>query len=246
MDCSPQGSSAHDILQARILEWIVMPSSRGSSQPRDWNHISLTSPALAGGFFTTSASWGRRWSITPFLSRTYDLICDKSQIQAFHRLRGFRRSVFPVLMLQIRKGSLKRLGECLRPHSSLQQSQGTGSVLSGAQARVAVLSWYDFAPQDIWRCLGTLLVVTAGEEDATGIYCAQGCCSTYYRAQHNPPNKELSGPNVWSSDTEKPTLWDSPGAHKALYFCLLHIVTYSWTSCLSHLWFQPNKVLGVE
>ena len=35
MDCSLPGSSTHGILQARILEWVVIPSSRGSSQPRD-------------------------------------------------------------------------------------------------------------------------------------------------------------------------------------------------------------------
>ena len=35
MDCSPPGSFVHGILQARILEWVAMPSSRGSSQPRD-------------------------------------------------------------------------------------------------------------------------------------------------------------------------------------------------------------------
>ena len=35
-NCSPPGSSVHGDLQARILEWIAMPSSRGSSQPRDW------------------------------------------------------------------------------------------------------------------------------------------------------------------------------------------------------------------
>ena len=35
MDHSPQASSVHEILQARILEWVVMPSSRGSSLPRD-------------------------------------------------------------------------------------------------------------------------------------------------------------------------------------------------------------------
>ena len=34
-DYSPPGSSVHGILQARILEWVAMPSSRGSSQPRD-------------------------------------------------------------------------------------------------------------------------------------------------------------------------------------------------------------------
>ena len=35
MDSSPPGCSVHGILQARILEWVAMPSSRGSSQPRD-------------------------------------------------------------------------------------------------------------------------------------------------------------------------------------------------------------------
>ena len=35
MDCSLLGSSVHGILQARILEWVAMCSSRGSSQPRD-------------------------------------------------------------------------------------------------------------------------------------------------------------------------------------------------------------------
>ena len=35
MDCSPPVSSVRGILQARILEWVAMPSSRGSSQPRD-------------------------------------------------------------------------------------------------------------------------------------------------------------------------------------------------------------------
>ena len=56
MDCSTPGSSVHWILQARILEWIAMPSSRGSSQPRDQTHVSMSS-ALAGGFFTTNATW---------------------------------------------------------------------------------------------------------------------------------------------------------------------------------------------
>ena len=36
MNCSPPGSSVHGILQAKILERVAMPSSRGSSQPRDW------------------------------------------------------------------------------------------------------------------------------------------------------------------------------------------------------------------
>ena len=40
MDCSPPGSSVHGILQARILEWVAISFSRGSSQPRDWTQVS--------------------------------------------------------------------------------------------------------------------------------------------------------------------------------------------------------------
>ena len=43
MDCSPTASSVHGILQARILEWVAMPCSRGSSQFRDWTYISYVS-----------------------------------------------------------------------------------------------------------------------------------------------------------------------------------------------------------
>ena len=41
MDCSLLDSSVHEILQAKILEWVAIPSSKGSSQPRDRTHIHL-------------------------------------------------------------------------------------------------------------------------------------------------------------------------------------------------------------
>ena len=48
MGCSLLGSSVHGILQVRILEWVAMPSSRGSSQPRDQNHVSrITGDSLS-------------------------------------------------------------------------------------------------------------------------------------------------------------------------------------------------------
>ena len=43
MDCSPPGSSFHGILWAWVLEWVAVPSSRGSSWPRDQTHISYIS-----------------------------------------------------------------------------------------------------------------------------------------------------------------------------------------------------------
>ena len=52
MDCSLPGSSVHGIFQARILEWVAIPSSRRSCQPRDWTQASRT----GGGFLTVWAT----------------------------------------------------------------------------------------------------------------------------------------------------------------------------------------------
>ena len=51
--CSPMDYTVHGIFQARILEWVAFPFSRGSSQPRDWTQVSC----IIGGFFT---SWATR------------------------------------------------------------------------------------------------------------------------------------------------------------------------------------------
>ena len=52
VDYSLPGASVHEILQARILQWVAMPSSRGSSQCRDWIHMSWGS-CTAGRYSTT-------------------------------------------------------------------------------------------------------------------------------------------------------------------------------------------------
>ena len=53
-DYSLPGSSVHGILQARVLEWVAMLSSRGSSQPRNQTQVSHS----AGRFFTVWATRG--------------------------------------------------------------------------------------------------------------------------------------------------------------------------------------------
>ena len=53
IDCSLPGSSVHGIFQARILEWIAIPFSRGSSWPRDRIWVSC----ITGRFFTIWATW---------------------------------------------------------------------------------------------------------------------------------------------------------------------------------------------
>ena len=50
---NPVDYTVHGILQARILEWVAVPFSKGSSEPRDWTQVSC----IAGGFFT---SWATR------------------------------------------------------------------------------------------------------------------------------------------------------------------------------------------
>ena len=47
--CNPMDYMAHGILQARILEWVALPFSRGSFQPRDQTQVSH----IAGRFFTS-------------------------------------------------------------------------------------------------------------------------------------------------------------------------------------------------
>ena len=58
MDCTWPGPLSMGILQARILKWVATPSSRGSSQTRDWTQVSR----IAGGFFTI---WATRETLHP-------------------------------------------------------------------------------------------------------------------------------------------------------------------------------------
>ena len=79
MNCSLLGSSVHGILQARILEWVAMPSpSRGSSQPREWT------PALLGGFFTCPT-----WEAPPSPNWDQLLVGKKQRIKNKHDFSQF-------------------------------------------------------------------------------------------------------------------------------------------------------------
>ena len=89
MDCSLPGSSVHGILQARILEWVAVSFSRGSSRPRDWTQVSC----VASRFFPDSYE-GSPPEIMSYLnseepqSKELELsvcICISS---AFHQSRG--------------------------------------------------------------------------------------------------------------------------------------------------------------
>ena len=65
MDASLLGSSVHEILQARILEWVAMPFSRQSSWPRDWTWVSC----IAGGWILYCLSQQVRVRISLYARR---------------------------------------------------------------------------------------------------------------------------------------------------------------------------------
>ena len=75
MDCSPQGSFVYEILQSRILEWVVMPSSRAYSLPRDQSCVSYVS-CIGRGFFTTSATWAAWSNVLPGGSDCKESACN--------------------------------------------------------------------------------------------------------------------------------------------------------------------------
>ena len=86
MDYTPPGSPVHGILQARIVEWVAMPSSRGSSQPRDWTQVSC----IAGGFFTIFTIWEAHIFLYVYLIRRLALFYVVYQI---YLLSGFTKIV---------------------------------------------------------------------------------------------------------------------------------------------------------
>ena len=59
LDCSLPGSSLHGIFQARILEWVAISFSKGSSPPRDQTWVFC----VAGGFFTNWAIREAHWNL---------------------------------------------------------------------------------------------------------------------------------------------------------------------------------------
>ena len=86
-DCSPPGSSVRGILLARILEWVAIPFSRGSSQPKDRTHISLGF-CTVGRFFTTEPS-GKPYRALFYLNTVLEFLLISSRIFAYFHSVNF-------------------------------------------------------------------------------------------------------------------------------------------------------------
>ena len=91
MGYSPPGSSVHGISQARILEWVAISSSRGSSQDKDQTCVSCT----AGGFFTTEPP-GK-----PACGITHHPIPSNFTSQAIERSEGLGSNLYFIVYLSV-------------------------------------------------------------------------------------------------------------------------------------------------
>ena len=105
MDCSPPGSSVHGILQSRILEWLAMPSSRGSSQSMVRTHVSCllhwqkgSLPRVPPG--RPLLSWQRIITVALFFLFSYWSIMPV--LTSFHLCMGLsQRSLFWIFLVYL-------------------------------------------------------------------------------------------------------------------------------------------------
>ena len=82
MDCSPPGSSVHGILQARILEWVAIFSSRGSFQLRNWT-ASVSFLHWQVGSLTTHATWEAQTLHWTFLKVANSLLALQRMLMSY-------------------------------------------------------------------------------------------------------------------------------------------------------------------
>ena len=113
MDCGQWDSSVHGILQTRILQWIAIPFSRASSQPRDGTQVSCT----AGRFFTIWASWEAWNYLTQRSGSQFPPAIDRAFL-----FDGFRSLDLPVCCRRGQRG-LSSLEEMLRQKKKKKKKQ---------------------------------------------------------------------------------------------------------------------------
>ena len=102
------------ILQARILEWVAMLSSRESSWPRYWTQVLYISPLLAGGFFITNTAWGVLINTLLPIQIILNLIIYNPQIKTY--IHKITRKTMIYLFVKIKSVSRSVVSDSLQPH----------------------------------------------------------------------------------------------------------------------------------
>ena len=94
MDCCPPWSFVHGVFQARLLKWVAIPFSRGSTQPRDWTWISCI-PCIGRRILYHYTTWKPEWIPRGLQS-------GKSRPQSFQSI-WFRYITFHLKLIKLQK-----------------------------------------------------------------------------------------------------------------------------------------------
>ena len=145
LDCCLPGSSVHGILQARILEWVAIYSSRGSFLIQGLNpHLLAASPALAGGFFTTWATWEAD-SLWP-TGKYYTKRCLGNAIYHINSLESLQTSSHSESVLNSKSDGL--------PSRNWSLTQNGKTWMPSWFGFGVILAWVCFTLIDSWpRCV---------------------------------------------------------------------------------------------
>ena len=98
IECSPLGSSVHGILQARILEWVSLFFSRGSSWPRDWTHISCIGRRILYHWAIRKVHWEGMLANKQYVIKTDTSV---SEVRLLSQFKDYRAVVFMQQMWRI-------------------------------------------------------------------------------------------------------------------------------------------------
>ena len=126
MNCGPPGSSAHGILQARVLEWVAMPSSRGSSWPRDQTLISYVSCIVRWVLYFSKIIATVYW----VLIALYYLLCYLLSVNS-HSM-SLRKVLWPLILQKVET-------------IYLTEAKESRKQIFTAQATVLAARWWDFS-----------------------------------------------------------------------------------------------------
>ena len=147
MECSPPGSSVHGISQTRILEWVAISFSNGSSQPSDGNPVSW----LASGFFTPEPPLKVKAQVTqsgPTLCKPID-----------YTIHGILQAKILVWV------AFSFSKECYQPRDRTQVSHTAGRFF---------ISWATREAQEYWVGNLSFLQQISGPRNRIGISCMAG------------------------------------------------------------------------